>query len=119
VPKPVADALRFVEGKAQANQAIEAQAGGRAKEGYWALSTTWVEPVWRWLGGATLQELCRDYDTYEGNMIRIFMKMSNLLEEWRSLATFCEHAEMLEKLRAFEQIILRDVAVSNSLYITL
>ena len=119
VPKQVVDALRFVESKAQENQAIEARAGGRAKEGYWALSTTWIEPVWRWLGGATLQELCQDYDTYEGNMIRIFMKLANLLEEWRSLAMYCEHAEMLEKLRDFEQIVLRDVAVCSSLYISL
>ena len=119
VPKPVAEALRFVEAKAVENQAAEARVGGRAKDGYWALSTTWIEPVWRWLGGATLQELCQDYDTYEGNMIRIFMKMANLLEEWRSLANYCEHAEMLEKLRDFEQVILRDVAVCSSLYISL
>ena len=119
VPKPVVEALRFVEAKAQENQAAEARVGGRAKDGYWALSTTWIEPVWRWLGGATLQELCQDYDTYEGNMIRIFMKMANLLEEWRSLANYCEHAEMLEKLRDFEQVILRDVAVCSSLYISL
>jgi len=119
VPKQVMDALRFVESKAQENQAIEVRAGGRAKDGYWTLSTTWVEPVWRWLGGATLQELCQDYETYEGNMIRIFMKMANLLEEWRSLATFCEHAEMLEKMRDFEKVILRDIAVCSSLYITL
>lgn len=119
VPKPVVEALRFVEAKAQENQAAEARVGGRAKDGYWALSTTWIEPVWRWLGGATLQELCQDYETYEGNMIRIFMKMANLLEEWRSLANYCEHAEMLEKLRDFEQVILRDVAVCSSLYISL
>lgn len=119
VPKPVVDALRFLESKAQENQAIEARAGGRAKEGYWTLSTTWIEPVWRWLGGATLQELCQDYETYEGNMIRIFMKMANLLEEWRSLAQYCEHAEMLEKMRDVEQLILRDVAVCSSLYITI
>jgi superfamily II RNA helicase len=118
-PKQVIDALQFVGAKARENQAIEAQAGGRTKEGYWSLSTTWIEPVWRWLGGATLQELCQDYDTYEGNMIRIFMKMANLLEEWRSLATFCEHAEMLEKMRGFEEVILRDVAVCSSLYISL
>jgi superfamily II RNA helicase len=119
LPKPVTDALRYVGAKAVENQTAEARAGGRAKDGYWTLSTTWVEPVWRWLGGATLQELCQDYDTYEGNMIRIFMKMANLLEEWRSLATFCEHAEMLEKMRGFEQVILRDVAVCSSLYISL
>jgi len=52
-------------------------------------------------------------------MIRIFMKVANLLEEWRSLATFCEHAEMLEKLRGFEQVILRDIAVCNSLYVSI
>jgi hypothetical protein len=119
VPDPVRQALRFVEAKAQENRNIEARLGGRAKEGYWNLSTTWIEPVWRWLGGATLQELCQDYDTYEGNMIRIFMKMANLLEEWRSLAMYCEHTEMLEKMRDFEQVVLRDVAVCSSLYISL
>jgi superfamily II RNA helicase len=119
VPTPVRDALRFIETKAQENETIEAGLGGRSKQGYWALSTTWIEPVWRWLGGATLQELCQDYDTYEGNMIRIFMKVANLLEEWRSLATYCEHAEMLEKMRDFEQLILRDVAVCSSLYISM
>ena len=119
VPKPVVDAIRFIEAKAVENQDIEARAGGRAKEGYWSVSTTWVEPVWRWLGGATLQELCQDYETYEGNMIRIFMKLANLLEEWRSLAGYCEHAEMLEKLREVEKLILRDVAVCSSLYISL
>jgi superfamily II RNA helicase len=108
-----------VESKAQENQLIEARLGGRAKQGYWDLSTTWIEPVWRWLGGATLQELCQDYDTYEGNMIRIFMKMANLLEEWRSLAMYCEHTEMLEKMRDFEKVVLRDVAVCSSLYISL
>ena len=119
VPKPVVDALRFVEAQAHQGQAIEARVGARGKEGYWTLSTTWVEPVWRWLGGASLQELCADYETYEGNMIRIFMKVANLLEEWRSLATYCEHAEMLEKLRGFEQVVLRDVAICSSLYISL
>jgi len=119
VPDPVRHALRFVETKAQENQMIEARLGGRAKQGYWDLSTTWIEPVWRWLGGASLQELCQDYDTYEGNMIRIFMKMANLLEEWRSLAMYCEHTEMLEKMRDFEKVVLRDVAVCSSLYISL
>jgi hypothetical protein len=52
-------------------------------------------------------------------MIRIFMKLANLLEEWRSLAGYCEHAEMLEKLREVEKLILRDVAVCSSLYISL
>jgi hypothetical protein len=47
------------------------------------------------------------------------MKMANLLEEWRSLATFCEHAEMLEKLRDVEKLVLRDVAVCSSLYVSL
>ena len=118
LPKPVIDALTFIQKSAIENARIEAEMGGRLKEGYWTLSTTWIEPVWRWLGGASLQELCADYDTYEGNMIRIFMKIANLLEEWRSLASYCEHAEMLEKMRGFEQIILRDVAVCSSLYLS-
>ena len=119
VPQQVIDSLIWIQAKAAENAEIERRVGGRVKEGYWTLTTTWIEPVWRWLGGEHIQILCQDYETYEGNMIRIFMKVANLLEEWRSLATFCEHAEMLEKLRGFEQVILRDIAVCNSLYVSI
>ena len=76
-----------------------------------------MEPVWRWLGGLTAAELCADYGLYEGNLMRVLLKMVNLLEEWRSLATLAEDVDELEKLRGLETRLLRDVAVCDSLYL--
>jgi superfamily II RNA helicase len=120
IPRQVVGALKAVKGMAAEAQRIEGTVGARRpKEGYWAVSSMWVEPVWRWLGGESLQRLCEEYETYEGNMIRIFMKLANILEEWRSLASYCEHAEMLEKMRDFEREILKDVVICDSLYLGL
>jgi hypothetical protein len=44
LPKPVIDALTFIQKSAIENARIEAEMGGRLKEGYWTLSTTWIEP---------------------------------------------------------------------------
>jgi superfamily II RNA helicase len=83
------------------------------------LNTTWIEPVWRWLQGATVQDICADYDIYEGNFMRLLSKTVNLLEEWRSLATLSKDTEMLEKMRGLETKLTRDLAAGDSLYLRL
>jgi superfamily II RNA helicase len=83
----------------------------------WTPQTQWIEPIWRWLGGATAAELCADYGFYEGNLMRTLLKMVNLLEEWRSLATLAADVETLEAVRGLEQQLLRGVAVCDSLYL--
>ena len=87
------------------------------KSGFWDVNTTWVEPIWRWLNGTTMQELCTDYDCYEGNIMRTLAKMANILEEWRCLATLNTDTEMLEKMRGYEERLLCGLAASDSLYL--
>jgi superfamily II RNA helicase len=116
VPRPVIASLWSIYRVAQDNQRLEGSARP-PRDSYWELNTTWVEPVWRWLQGATVQELCADYECYEGNLLRLLSKVVNLLEEWRSLATLSNDTEMLEKMRGLETKIMRDVAVCDSLYL--
>ena len=87
------------------------------KSTFWNLQTTWVEPMWRWLNGATTAELCADYGVYEGNLTRSLLKMANILEEIRNIATLSKDIEMLEKLKGLEDLLLRDVLKSDSLYL--
>jgi superfamily II RNA helicase len=87
------------------------------KDSFWDLNTVWVEPIWRWLGGATAQELSADYEFYEGNLMRTLMKLVNILEEWRSLATLDSDVEMLEKMREYEERLLNGIAICDSLYL--
>jgi superfamily II RNA helicase len=112
-PQAVRDALHLL---GQLAASCEAK-GYAPKDGYWSLDTTWIDPVWRWLGGAEMVGLCADYGFYEGNFMRVLLKMVNLVEEWRSMATLAADTEMLETLRAVEQRLLRGVAVCDSLYL--
>lgn len=121
LPEKVLHALHRVAAEGERAAATEAKFPGAAvptKDNfYWDLNQTWVEPVWRWLGGLTAAELCAEYGMYEGNLMRVLLKMVNLLEEWRSLATLAEDVDELEKLRGLETRLLRDVAVCDSLYL--
>jgi hypothetical protein len=44
----------------------------------------------RWLAGMSVSEICRDFDIFEGNLLRGLLKISTLLTEWLTLASFCE-----------------------------
>jgi len=121
VPRPIIAALWSIHRAAQENQRLEdTVAAPRApRDSYWELNTTWVEPVWRWLQGAAVQEICADYEIYEGNLMRLLSKAANILEEWRSLATLSKDTEMLEKMRGLEAKLTRDLAAGDSLYLRL
>jgi superfamily II RNA helicase len=81
------------------------------------LGTTWIGPMWDWMEGMSTGEICAKYGVYEGNLTRSVMKLYNMLEEWRSMATFCEHAEILDKFRDIHTLILTPAIVQDSLYL--
>lgn len=119
VPAPCIEALWAIHRIGQDCQAQEraANAPPAPKDGYWDLNTFWVEPVWRWLNGATTQELSADYEFYEGNLLRTLMKLVNILEEWRSLASLKQDVHMLNKMRGYEDRLLSGIAICDSLYL--
>jgi superfamily II RNA helicase len=83
----------------------------------WKMSTSWIGPLWDWMEGQSLGEICAKYDIYEGNMMRSVMKLYNMLEEWRCMATFCEHSDILEKFRDAHTLLLRKAVIQDSLYL--
>jgi superfamily II RNA helicase len=122
VPAGVKDAVTRIQGVAEDFRRAERGFPGAELQGvgdpfYWDVNMAWLEPVWRWLDGANMAELCADYEFYEGNVMRVLMKLVNLLEEWRNMATLAEDVEALENVKGLELEILRDVAVSDSLYL--
>ena len=85
----------------------------------WDLTTFWIEPMQQWMDGEPVASICTTFGIYEGNLIRSVMKLNNMLEEWRSMAKFCEHSDMLDKFSGAEQFLLREVIVQDSLYLHL
>jgi superfamily II RNA helicase len=86
---------------------------------YWKIGFEYVEPMWRWINGENASVICQDYGIFEGNFIRIVMKMSNMLEEWLSLATYCQHTEQIDKIINVQKKLIRDIVISDSLYLRL
>ena len=91
----------------------------RSKPYQWQLSTFWIGPMLRWMNGEPIAQICADHGIYEGNMIRSVLKLNNMLEEWRSMATYCEDAEVLEKFREAHTLIIRESVIQDSIYLSL
>jgi superfamily II RNA helicase len=121
VPQRIINTLYVVDGIAKDCCAAERRVGAPAPptNTFWDLSTTWIEPVWRWIKDEeeSVAQLCEDYGFFEGNFMRTLLKMANILEEWRSVATLAADTSMLERLVGLEQRLLRGVAVCDSLYL--
>jgi superfamily II RNA helicase len=91
----------------------------RSKPYEFQLSTFWVGPMYRWMNGEPIAQICADNGIYEGNMIRSVLKLNNMLEEWRSMATYCEDADILEKFRDAHALIIRESVIQDSIYLNL
>jgi superfamily II RNA helicase len=85
----------------------------------WDLGTFWIEPLQQWMNGEPVGSICSTFGIYEGNLIRSVMKLNNMLEEWRCMAKFCEHSEMLNKFKDAEKLLIREVVIQDSLYLHL
>ena len=84
---------------------------------YWKLSLFWIEPILRWIGGDHMAVICQEYGIFEGNFTRTILKMNNLLDEWSSLATFCQRPEQIESIVEIKSRLVRDIVLPDSLYL--
>ena len=83
----------------------------------WELNFGWYNILLDWLNGKSVVELVNEYGIYEGNLTKAMLKVSNLLEEWRSLASYRNDVKMLEHMDNIEQYLIRDIIIPDSLYV--
>lgn len=86
---------------------------------YWKTSTSMIEPLQQWSRGTNISTICQNYGLFEGNFIRSIMKMTNILDEWLAMATYCQHTEQINKIIEVQQKMVRDIVFSDSLYLHL
>jgi superfamily II RNA helicase len=118
VSAKVISSLQHIQAMARSLEELE-QRVGYPMERYWTISTQLVEPMSRWMEGEHASVICREYNLFEGNFIRSVMKVANMLNEWLAMATYCQHTEQVEKITEVHSRILRDLVVSDSLYLRL
>jgi len=93
--------------------------GATAPHDYWDLNTEYVEIIGRLVNGAPLNVIIRDYDLFEGNLMRVLSKMLNVLREWKVLATLSSDVGILETLSGAEDLLSVNALTSESLYLRL
>lgn len=100
-------------------QQMDARYGVNSPETYWSLTTLWTMIGYDWVGGMPAADLVRKYEIYEGNLMKGLMKLYALTSEWTTLATYRADVDMLTILAPSQTILLRDIAVPESLYLRL
>lgn len=119
VPDAVKKGLNSLDILVADFQTKEDSIGYASPSRYWSLSTLWVEPAYRWLQGDSIAQICTEFGTFEGNMVRTVLRLANCVEEWVTMATYCEDVELLQSLESLRGKLIRDVVVPDSLYLHL
>jgi superfamily II RNA helicase len=121
VPKEIVTTMLSLDDDAYRLRSLEESMNAQTSETFWDLSLQWVEPIYRWITEESLPiaTLCSEYGLFEGNFIRGLHKVANILDEWLSLATYCEHTDQIEKVAALKPRIVRGLAMPDSLYLKL
>lgn len=117
VPKAVTSGMMKVDTIVREFQRAEDAQGTYSPTQFWGLTTTWVEPIWRWLGGEVASQICQMYGLFEGNFVRAVLRCANMVDEWIAVATFSEDIELLQKLQGVRGRLVRDFLVPDSLYL--
>jgi antiviral helicase SKI2 len=110
--------LVSIKKMAQEYQEIEDKVGIQVYD-YWKISTQLIEPMRRWIEGENASIICQEHGLFEGNFIRAVMKMSNMLDEVLAMATYCQHTEQVKKIMEVREKMIRDIVISDSLYLHL
>lgn len=119
VSDEVRSALEYIQSMGIYYENKEQTYGLQGLPNYWKTSTQWVEPMKRWMEGEHASLICKEHDIFEGNFIRAVMKMANMMDEWLSMAVYCQHVDQIEKITEVRTRIIRDMVISDSLYLRL
>lgn len=85
---------------------------------FWDLSTEWLEPISDWVNSdESVAQIAARHEMFEGNVQKAVMKLSGLLDEFQAMATMSENVEWLMKLEEARPLVLRDIVLSESLYL--
>lgn len=86
-------------------------------EEYWHLTPDWMNPIMDWANGQEVEIICQTYELFPGNLIRVIMSAQNAIDELITIATYTSNIKLLEKLTEAKQLLIRNILVSDSLYL--
>jgi len=115
----VKDTLMAIDGWGVEGATVDKKAGVESPDGYWSLTTLWVQIGTEWCEGVDAAHLSSKYEIYEGNLMKGLLKLNSIVQEWVTIATLKADVDMLNTMKDAQTTILRDIAQPESLYLKL
>ncbi|KAJ3487289.1 hypothetical protein NLI96_g3645 [Meripilus lineatus] len=78
-----------------------------------------MDAVVQWCCGASFSEICKMTDQFEGNIIRVFRRLQELIRQMKQAATVIGNTELVEKFEKASEMLARpnSVIFCSSLYL--
>ena len=83
----------------------------------WNLHLSMFNAIIRWANGKEWSEVCKHYDTFEGNFVRNVLRLVNLMRNVESIAKLTNNFKLLDKIDGYQEKLIRGVVIIDSLYI--
>jgi superfamily II RNA helicase len=83
----------------------------------WSITREWWHIIQDWVNYRPISEIVSEYNIYEGNLTRTILKITNILDEWRNMATYKGDVWMLEYVQDLDKLLIRDIVMPDSLYV--
>lgn len=83
----------------------------------WNLNLNSFEAVLKWAKGESFIEVKKNYDSFEGNLIKNILRINNIIREIVGISELIKDHDLYQKLYNIDEILIRDAVTVESLYV--
>jgi superfamily II RNA helicase len=83
----------------------------------WTTSLSMYEATKHWCNGNIWLEMKDTFDNFEGNYIKNIIRLGNLVRNILSIAKILNNIKLINKLDGYQEKLIRDIVITDSLYI--
>jgi len=117
-PEPIySDSLTFLLEKAETLSKIASDMYLGVPLKQWSITQELWYIIQDWINCIPISQIVEKYNIYEGNLTRTILKLANILDEWRNMATYRGDVWMLEYVDDLDKLLIRDIVIPDSLYV--
>lgn len=83
----------------------------------WDINLYMIEPTYKWMDGGEFEQVSKEYNLFEGNLIKDFLKIYNISAEIEKAAEILNKTHLQVEAAKIRDVVVRDIVNIESLYI--
>lgn len=83
----------------------------------WDINLYMIEPTYKWMDGWEFEQVSKEYNLFEGNLIKDFLKIYNISAELEKAAEILNKTHLQVEAAKIRESVVRDIVNIESLYI--